>query len=87
MGWSGSSDVFNKKMTDSLKGLPVFRIVEDIMIASETEEQHVIDVGKVLTACQDAKISLNTEKVQFCLPKVKFGGFLVQQGNTPQIHP
>ena len=72
MGWHGSSDVFNERMAWAFKGVPnMVRLVEDILVYSNTWEEHLAHV---------TDISFNTGKVQFCLGQVKFGGFLINQG-------
>jgi hypothetical protein len=37
-------------------------------------------VANVLEACDRHTIAINTVKVQFCQPKVHFGGFVVSHG-------
>eukprot|EP00094_Tigriopus_californicus_P003595 TCALIF_03458-PA protein Name:"Similar to pol Retrovirus-related Pol polyprotein from transposon opus (Drosophila melanogaster)" AED:0.06 eAED:0.10 QI:61/0/0/1/0/0.16/6/0/1068 len=72
MGWHGSSDVFNSRMSWALKDVPnVGRVVEDMIIYTDTLE---------LQACEEASISINTNKVQFCQTHVSFGGYLVSRG-------
>ena len=52
MGWSGSSDVFGYRMDKALAGIPhVHRVVEDILIATTTWEEHLQTLEKVLSAC------------------------------------
>uniref|UniRef100_A0A1Y1MUA0 RNA-directed DNA polymerase n=1 Tax=Photinus pyralis TaxID=7054 RepID=A0A1Y1MUA0_PHOPY len=87
MGWHGSSDVFNERMAKALEGIPhIARIVEDILIYSTTWEEHIQDVKRVLQACDAHDISINPSKVQFGMKRVKFGGFIVKQGQY-QIDP
>jgi hypothetical protein len=82
MGWHGSSDVFNARMEETFGKLPrVHRIVEDLLVASRSWEEHLEDVARVLQVATERNVSLNSQKVQFGQGRVKFGGFLVQQGH------
>jgi Reverse transcriptase (RNA-dependent DNA polymerase) len=82
MGWCGSSDVFHERMAKALEHVPnVARVVEDVLVYSDTEEQHEEAVARVLEAMDRHDISVNLEKVQFCLPRVKFGGFVLSHGS------
>ena len=81
MGWCGSSDVFNERMEMALAGVPnIRRVVEDVLIYSETWAEHEKTVEAVWSACDRQGISLNVGKIQFARPEVKFGGFIVSQG-------
>ena len=73
MGWHGSSDVFNARMTKALEGVPnIKRVVEDILVYSDTIEEHHKAVTKVLAACNKHSISINPDKIEYCKPMVKF---------------
>ena len=81
MGWCGASDVFNERMAEALKELPnIKRVVEDVLIHSDTWEEHERAVRSLVSTCDKADISINTAKVQFGLQEVKFGGFIVSAG-------
>ena len=81
MGWHGASDVFGERMAKALQGIPhVHRVVEDILIATETWEEHIILVEQVLKACDESNIAINTDKVQFGQQQVKFSGYRVYRG-------
>jgi hypothetical protein len=76
MGWHGSSDLFNERMRRVFGKLKwCHRIVEDLLIASPTWEQHVEDVAEVLRLATDNNVSFNAAKTQFGQTAVKFGGF------------
>ena len=58
----------------------VHRIVEDILVASETWEQHLEDVARVLQVATEHGVSFNAAKAQFGKTVVTFGGFVVTAG-------
>ena len=53
------------------------KIADDILIASETAEQHVDDVRELLKRCKEARITLNRKKMPLGQSEVKFAGYLV----------
>ena len=62
----------------------VVAYLDDILIYSCTEEQHIKDVDNVLTALSTAGAILNLEKSHFCKKKVEFLGLNVDaEGITP----
>jgi transposase InsO family protein len=81
MGWNASSDLFHGRMATALQGVPnVLRVVEDMLVWSETWQEHEEAVGKLFAACDAHGVSLNVDKIQFGLQEVHFGGFVVSQG-------
>jgi hypothetical protein len=82
MGWHGSSDIFNERMDAIFRRAPrTHRIVEDLLVASDTWEQHLGDVAEILRLATQHNVSINTTKIQFGRRVVKFGGFKVQGGH------
>ncbi|CAI5682831.1 unnamed protein product [Oreochromis niloticus] len=58
--------------------------LDDIVVASPTFEQHLLDLKEVLGRLQSAGLSLKLSKCQFCLSELTFLGYRV----TPAgIHP
>ena len=53
------------------------RIIEDILIFSETYEEHVAMVRQVFQRAADHQIAVNTRKIQFAQPSVLFGGYIL----------
>jgi hypothetical protein len=52
-------------------------IIEDILIFSETYEEHVALVRQVFQRAADHQITINTRKIQFAQPSVLFGGYIL----------
>ena len=87
MGWCGASDVFNEKMAEALaKVKNISRVVEDVLVHTETWGEHKEAVRNLIAACDEHDISINTSKIQFGQTEVRFGGFVVSEGKY-QIDP
>lgn len=54
--------------------------LDDIIIFSETFEDHLIHLRKVLTELRKANLHINTEKSVFCKKELKYLGHVVGQG-------
>ena len=68
-------------MERALAGIPeVHRVVEVLLIATETWQQHKHIMDKVLNACTKNNIAINPSKVQFAQPEVTFSGYSVFAG-------
>ncbi len=61
------------------KYLDVFVVVylDDILVYSKTEEEHIEHVKKVLQALQEANLRVKLDKTQFHVQEVEFLGFIV----------
>ena len=61
------------------KCLNIFAIayLNDILVYSKTEEEHVQYVKRVLTLLKDYKLFLKLEKCEFYTRETKFLGFIV----------
>ena len=78
MGFISSGDSYNHRSDQALKGLKgIIKIADDILIASESSEQHVEDVRELLKRCKEKCITLNRKKMKLGQPKVKFAGYVV----------
>ena len=90
MGWHGAGDLYHERLTKALSGIPpgtYARVVEDILVHTpEGGKTHQAAVRRVLQACKDNQISINTEKVQYGQRQVKFAGFVLSDG-TYTIDP
>jgi hypothetical protein len=53
------------------------RIIEDILIFSETYEEHISLVQQVFQRAADNQIAINTGKIQFAQPSVLLGGYIL----------
>ena len=64
-------------MAKVLVGLPNVRVfIDDILIASETLEEHFRDIAEVIKRLSQWGSVVNPKKVRFLLAKVKFLGFI-----------
>ena len=62
----------------SLEGLTGYKkVVDDVVIYSNTLEEHGRDVRAFMTRCQEKGISLNRKKLQLAKQEVKFSGFII----------
>ena len=67
-----------------LIGKCLFVYLDDILVYSPSEEQHLIDLRKVFTILRVNKFSANLEKCKFFLPSVEvLGHVLSEQGIQP----
>ncbi|KAG0778165.1 hypothetical protein G6F21_013097 [Rhizopus arrhizus] len=61
-----------------LKGLPRCMVyLDDAILHSRTEEEHLEDLHRVLERLQSCNLKISLNKCQFFQPEVKFLGFLV----------
>ena len=58
-----------------LKGIT--KIGDDILIASETTEEHFEDIQELSKRCKVKYITLNRKKMMFGRQKVKITGYMV----------
>ena len=56
-----------------------FSYLDDIVIVSDTFEEHMKWLEQVLTRIKDAGLTINREKSEFCRNEVKFLGVLVNR--------
>ena len=54
-----------------------FAYLDDIIIATETFEEHLHWLDKVLHKLREANLTINRDKCEFCRSQVKYLGFLV----------
>lgn len=57
----------------------VFVYLDDIIIATETFEQHLKIVEEIFVRLVKAGLTLSQEKCRFCLPELKYLGYVVNQ--------
>ena len=78
MGFISTGDSYNQRRDKALKGLnSITKIVDDILIASETLEQQFEDIQELLKRCKVNQITLNRKKMMLGRQKVKFAGYMV----------
>ena len=72
-----------QRLIDSLLGPKleprVFGYLDDIIVATETFEEHLKWVEIVLNKLVDARLKVNREKCEFCCSSVTYLGFLLDQ--------
>ena len=87
MGFISTGDSYNQRSDKALHGLKnIAKIVDDILIASVTYEQHLEDVKELLKRCKENQITLNRKKMMLGRKKVKFAGYVIGQ-NGIQLDP
>ena len=60
-------------MSNVLAGLPNVRLfIDDILIASETLEEHMRDIKEVFKRLAQRGLVINPKKVYFLLPELSF---------------
>lgn len=70
------------KFVESLNVKNVSAYLDDIVIFSETKEQHLADLEEVFTAMKDAGLYLNIKKSTFMLTKVSYLGFEISHNSV-----
>lgn len=74
-GLSASAEIFQKKVLESLEGLPgTVCIADDVVIHGRTQEEHDANLRGFLARCRDKGIKLNKKKLQVGLKKLSFMG-------------
>lgn len=86
-GLSNAPATFQRLMNTVLAGLIYNCCVvylDDIVVASPTFEQHLKDLGNVLSRLSEAGLSLKLEKCHFCKPSLRYLGYVVTpEGLSP----
>ena len=78
MGSISTGDSYNQRCDKVLQGLNyITKLVEDVLIASESFENHAEDIRALLERCPESNITLNCKKMMLGRSKVKFAGYLV----------
>lgn len=72
-----------QRLTDLLIGPEMepycFVYLDDIIIVTETFQEHLIWLKRVLDKIKEAQLLINTEKSEFCTNQVQYLGFLVNE--------
>ena len=80
MGFISAGDSYNWRGDKAIEGLErTHKIVDDVLIASRSYEEHLEDVHKFLEVCKNNNITLSKQKLQFAKTEVKFAGFIVSE--------
>ncbi|KHJ89073.1 integrase core domain protein, partial [Oesophagostomum dentatum] len=86
MGLKGAPATFQRIMDDFKKHIRarVFIYIDDLIITSETPEDHLDDIDEVLTKIEQIGMKLKASKCEFAREKIKFLGFILsKQGIQP----
>lgn len=57
----------------------VFVYLDDVIIATPTFEKHLEVLSEVYSRLEAAKLTINLDKCEFCLPSLKYLGFVVDR--------
>jgi ribonuclease HI len=88
MGWQGAPASFQKAMDlllVGIKGIYALCYIDDLLIYSETFEEHLMHLEEVCQRLKSANRSVRLEKAQWAQDKVKFLGFSVGRGQVEPI--
>ena len=84
MGLSASSDEFNRRSDDALAGQEGYlKLVDDLLVYAETEEQLFERLTSIMERCQKANIALSKKKFEISR-RIKFAGYVISEEGT---HP
>ena len=87
MEFISTGDSYNQRWDKALSGLNgITKIVDGVLIASETFETHAKDIQALLERCEKSNITLNRKKMMLGRSKVKFAGYLVGK-NGIEVDP
>ncbi|KAE9275407.1 hypothetical protein PF008_g29360 [Phytophthora fragariae] len=85
MGISSAPDEFQAVMQQVLGDLLFARVyLDDVLVLSNSFEEHLVHLEEVLRRLQDASLVLNARKCKFCMTEVEYLGFhLSTDGKKP----
>ena len=79
MGFISTGDSYNYRDV-AIDGLErTHKVVDDVLIASRTYEEHVSDDRAFLDRCIEHGITLNPKQFKFAQSSVKFAGFVLSE--------
>ena len=82
-GLKQAPSIFQRHMNETFTGFENFcRIyVDDIIVFSENDKEHVEHVSKVLDRCKEIGVILSEPKAQLFKEKIEFLGLVIDKGN------
>ena len=86
-GMSSSMQAFIMAVGELFKDLPfVMQYIDDVIIASQTEEEHLEHVEKALTILDASGLTLNLRKCEFFKGELTFLGYRIDEvGICPDV--
>ena len=84
-GFFAAGDIFTSRYDDIIKDVNhKVKIVDDTLLHSNDIEQSFWDTWDYLTLCAENGVTINEDKIQFCLDEVEFAGLTINNdGITP----
>jgi len=79
MGMNSTSDEWNIRSDDALHDIDIQKIVDDVLLQGETEQEVLNLLVKCLERCRKHNITLSRKKVEFG-ESVRFAGFVISKG-------
>jgi len=80
MGLNISSEAFQDVMTSKTRDLKHIRVaIDDILVATETEEEHDLALNALLTRLVELNLTLNIDKCKFKASEVNFFGMVLSK--------
>lgn len=76
-GLRNAGQTFQRHIDNVLRGLPVFSFVDDILVASGTQEEHRKDLEDVFKRLNDNGLQLNVSKCSFGQTTLDFLGYTI----------
>ena len=84
-GISSAPEHFQRRMSEVLSGLEgVVGLVDDVLIYGKTQEEHGQRLHPVLKRIEEANLTLNRQKCEFSVNRVKFLGQVIDHSG---VHP
>lgn len=82
-GLKNAPSIFQRAIDDILRekiGKSCFVYVDDVIIYSESKEQHIKDIDWVLKSLHDANMRVSVDKSKFFKTETEYLGFIVSRG-------
>ena len=84
-GISSAPGIFQKAMEQLLQGIPHVTVyIDDILIHSETEAEHLKSLEEVFKRLAKAELKVKKQKCKFMVPSVPYLGYVI---NSEGLHP
>ncbi|KAL2078628.1 hypothetical protein ACEWY4_026313 [Coilia grayii] len=79
-GFVNAPNVFQQAMEEILEGLNVVVYIDDILISTDTIEEHLDILNEVIERITKAQLKIGLEKCSFLTNKCKYLGFQLESG-------